>query len=165
MKTPSWVIPAAIGTAAGLAVVVISRLPFERIGAPPVKMPPPALVPVQVPGPAVMEEAAPAKAPEFKIPSTGDSSKPQQSAAQAGGLPQSELGLYRRRIDYLRETSELKANYAEKMRGVGALDRALQLLNEASALNEVQSCLLNQQKLKVTFYQAKATCMAATPAT
>jgi hypothetical protein len=93
MKTPVWVIPAAIGTAAGLAVVVISRVPFERIGAPPMKMPPPALVPVQVPGPVVVAEAPPPKAPEFKIPSQpspqqASQALQQQSAPAPSGLPQ-----------------------------------------------------------------------------
>jgi hypothetical protein len=146
MKPPSWVIPAAIGTAAGLAVVVISRVPFERIGAPPVKLPPPALVPVQVPGP-------------------GGEQPSQQSTAATGGLPQSETDLYRVQIKNFRDGAKIYSDGAKEMKDMGGLGHAARAYGKAAYQSKMATCLENQQKLKVTFYQAKATCMAATPET
>lgn len=84
-----------------------------------------------------------------------------RSSESQGKLPESEASSYKREMDSLAEMANLKRAAGKQMGSIGALDRATELLNEASQMIRIASCLNNQMGLGVPFYQGKATCSVA----
>lgn len=84
-----------------------------------------------------------------------------QSPPDTHGLPESELSSYKLEMDSLMDRAKINQDASSQMRSMGALNRAIELLQKASRLVATSQCLRNQMKRGVPYYQGKATCATA----
>ena len=115
--------------------------------------PPPSTI-AAPPASKKWDSAAMQQAPSKTVP---------REARDTSALSDSEMSLYASEINSLNQMAEVRRQSATEMRQAGGLQEAIALLKQASQMYEVVSCLINQRKLGVFFYQGKATCKAAIP--
>jgi hypothetical protein len=178
MKTALWAIPSV--AAVGLAMVGLSRVPFERVGWQPPKPPPPPVTSAKPTPPASLtrnESATPkveqsintelVKRLNAETTTSQPSAPYRQSPADsslASKLPASEAALYRSEISFLNSMSASKAKASREAQGFGDLQRAEDYLEDAKYNLSIVVCLQNQASLGIPYYQGKSTCATAVPA-
>ena len=113
--------------------------------------------------PSNEQEASPPVYSPATPPAAPITAPPVSEESGSKRLPDSEMSLYASEIDSLNQMAEVRRQSATEMRQAGGLQEAIALLKQASQMYEVVSCLINQRKLGVFFYQGKATCTAAIP--
>jgi hypothetical protein len=183
MKTALWSVPAVV--VVGLAMVGLSRVPFERVGWQPPNPPPPPsssspATSANPTPPASLTKNEPAT-PKIEQsinqelvkrlnaettasqPSTPHRQPPAGSGL-ASALPASEAALYRSEISSLNALSAIKAKASREEQGFGELQRASDYLKDAQYNLAIARCLQNQLDLGIPYYQGKSICSTAVPA-
>jgi len=150
MKNATWAISAAVGVAGALAAIGLSRLPIERIGL--VPSAPPAVTPPTAPAtpPPVVRAPVAAPTPEPEPPRPA---------------PSPDENLYQNEIELQRELSDINVKAGRELQQAGGLSKAEASFRKAVRSTRIATCLEEQQRLRVAFYQGKAICLAATPET
>jgi hypothetical protein len=97
-------------------------------------------------------------------PAAPISAPPVSADSGSSGLLDSEISLYATEISHLKEIAQISLNGGKELQQMGSLTEAESQLKEASHKYKVASCLENQRKLGMPFYQGQATCVTAIPA-
>jgi len=125
---------------AGFLLPTLAALALASCAAPPPPPPPTA----SVPPPAPQPPAAPSPAPTQPVDRQTDD--------------------YAREIWYLQERAKIARDAAKEMVSAGGLSQAKAELSDASHHMAMASCMEDQAKRNVPFYQGKATCATAVSA-
>ena len=81
--------------------------------------------------------------------------------APVAGLSPDDARAYQSEIEGLQESAKNNNSFAKQYSEIGSSDTAVDRLREASAQLSTVTCLSNQRKRAVPFYEAKARCKAA----
>jgi hypothetical protein len=168
MHRAIWLIPPAVFA----GVVSLAFVPLQRPDPPPVAIAPPppprpplrpvaAALPVSIPDRELEPAPRPVAAPAPVVAAAAPQAAPRPAAVAVAGLPAAERSSYASQIQYHRRMADTNKDAAAEMRAIGALSRAMELLQEGSGHLNAASCLNNQLQRGVPFYNGKATCSVA----